>query len=350
MTDRNADILVLVTGASGYIAGHVVREFLELGYRVRGTVRSLANPKKVTHLRELSARHGDRLELVEADLERDAGWNEAVAGCTYVEHVASPFPAAAPKHEDELVRPAVDGTLRVLRAAADAGTVRRVVLTSSVAAVAYGHQGNGGRPLTEEDWSVAERCEAYQKSKTLAERAAWDFVAKLPADKRFELAVVNPGFVAGPLAGPEVGTSGEVVGRLMRRELPACPEIGWAVVDVRDVAIAHRLATEIPEAAGHRFIAAGEHIWMQDIGKILAAEFGPKGYRPPTGRLPYPLLWLAGRFDKSIRLILQYVGKRETVSHDKAKRMLGWQPRPPRETFVDMAVSMIEKGLIPAPK
>ena len=350
MSEADSGILVLVTGASGYIGGHVAREFLEHGYRVRGTVRSLANPKKVDHLRELGARHGGRLELVEADLERETGWKEAVSGCTYLEHVASPFPAAAPKDENELVRPAVDGTLRVLRAAAEAGTVRRVVVTSSVAAVAYGHGTALGRALTEEDWSVAEQCEAYQKSKTLAERAAWDFVAKLPESQRFELAVVNPGFVAGPLSGPEIGTSGEVVGRLMRRELPACPEIGWAVVDVRDVAIAHRLATESPQAAGQRFIAAGDHLWMREIGKLLAEEFGPKGYRPPTGHLPYALLWLVARFDKSVRLVLQYVGKKETVSHDKATRLLGWKPRPARETFVDMANSMIEKGLIPAPR
>lgn len=350
MTTKDDATLVLVTGASGFIAGHVVREFLEQGYRVRGTVRSLANPKKVAHLRALGDLHQGRLELVEADLERDAGWKEAVAGCTFVEHVASPFPATTPDNEDEIVRPAVEGTLRVLRAAAEAGTVRRVVLTSSVAAVAFGHGPRPGHVFTENDWSVAENCEAYPKSKTLAERAAWDFVAGLPEAGRFELATINPGFVAGPLSGPDIGTSGEVVGRLMRRELPACPEIGWATVDVRDVAIAHRLATEVPAAAGQRFIAAGDHIWMQDIGRTLAAEFGPKGYRPPTGKLPYPLLWLAGRFDATIRSILPYVGRREVVSHANASRILGWQPRPLRETFIDMAQSMIDKGLIPRPR
>jgi dihydroflavonol-4-reductase len=155
--------------------------------------------------------------------------------------------------------------------------------------------------------------------------------------------------VAGPLSGPEIGTSGKGVGRLMRRELPACPEIGFATVNVRDVALAHRLATEIPEAAGHRFLAAGDHVWMQDISKILAEEFGRYGYRPPTGKLPYTLMWLVARFDKSIRLVLQYVGKKETVSHDEARRMLVWKPRPVRETIVDMAMSMIERGHIPRP-
>jgi dihydroflavonol-4-reductase len=355
MSEDNIDKVVLVTGATGYIGGHVVREFLEQGYRVRGTVRDRSNEKKLAHLVDLGDRFTPagatpRLELFEANLDSDDHWDDIVEGCTYVEHVASPFPSVAPADENELIRPAVEGTLRVLRAATRSKSVKRVVVTSSVAAVAYGHGETGGRTLTEEDWSVPEKCEAYQKSKTLAERAAWDFIAKQPPGRGLELAVINPGFVAGPLSGPEVGTSGEVVGRLMRRELPACPEIGFATVDVRDVALAHRLATEVPAAAGHRFIAAGDHVWMQDIGRMLAEEFGPKGYRPPTGKLPYALMWLVARFDKSVRLVLQYVGKKETVSHDKATRMLGWKPRPVRTTIVEMADSMIERGLIPAPR
>lgn len=350
MPQLNDNALVLITGASGYLGGHVTEEFLKNGYRVRGTVRSLANPKKVAHLRELGACYSDRLDLVEADLTSDAGWKEAVQGCTFVQHVASPFPAAEPAHEDDLIRPAVDGTLRVLRAAAKSGSVRRVVLTSSIAAIAYGHNDSQDRILTENDWSDVSHCAAYPKSKTLAERAAWEFVAKLPSDSAFELTVVNPGFIAGPLSGPDIGTSGEVVGRLLRRDMPACPKLGWAVVDVRDVALMHRLATETPEAAGERFVAAGDHMWMQDIAKILESEFGPKGYRPPTGKLPYALMWLIARFDKSIRLVLPYVGKRERVAHAKAARTLGWEPRDARQTFVDMGYSMIEKGHIPSPK
>lgn len=346
----NANTLVLVTGASGFLGGHVTREFLEHGYRVRGTVRSLANLRKVDHLRALGAKHEGRLELVEADLESDAGWAAAVAGCTFVEHVASPFPAKSPEDEQELVRPAVQGTLRVLRAAAAAGSVQRVVLTSSVAAIAYGHDRPESYVFTEDDWSVPERCEAYQKSKTLAERAAWDFVNNTPEGKHLQLATINPGFIAGPLSGPDIGTSGEVVGRLLRRELPACPRLGFATVDVRDVAIAHRLATEVAEAAGQRFLAAGDHLWMQDMARILAADLGPEGFRPPTGSLPYAVLWLASRFDASLKMVLPYIGKKEQVSHERAKRVLGWKPRPARETLVDMARSMVAAGLVPQPR
>lgn len=340
---------MLVTGAGGYVAGHCVRELLDHGYRVRGTVRSLADGRKTEHLRRMAAACGGTLELVEADLTADRGWDAAVAGCAFVLHVASPFPAAVPKDEAELVRPAVDGTLRVLRAAAAAG-VGRVVLTSSVAAIAFGHADGPGTVRTEADWSQVERCEAYQKSKTLAERAAWDFVATLPADGRLELAVLNPGFVLGPLLNDDPGTSGELVRKLMVREMPACPEIGFAPVDVRDVAVAHRLAMERPAAAGNRYILAGEHVWVREMARLLADEFNPQGWRVPTGRLPYWLMWVIGRFDPAVRLALGYVGRKELVSADKARRELGWTMRGLRETVLDTARSMIEHGVVPRPR
>jgi nucleoside-diphosphate-sugar epimerase len=348
MATEASGALALVTGASGYIAGHCVRELLEHGYRVRGTVRSLADPRKTEHLERLATQTGGSLELVEADLSADRGWREAVAGCTYVLHVASPFPAAVPKDEMELIRPAVDGTKRVLEACAVAGTVKRVVMTSSVAAVAFGHTDGHDTVRTEADWSKVENCEAYQKSKTLAERAAWEFVSALPPERRFELAVVNPGFVLGPLLNADAGTSCELIRKLMVREMPACPEIGFAPVDVRDVALAHRLAMERPEAAGNRYICAGNHLWVQDMAKILAAEFNPRGYRVPTGRLPYWLMWIIARFDKAVHLALGYVGRKELVSSAKAQRELGWTMRPVRETIVDTARTMIEHGVVPA--
>jgi nucleoside-diphosphate-sugar epimerase len=348
--DKPLAPLVLVTGASGYIASHCVKDLLEQGYSVRGTVRSLKDQRKVAHLHALTGRGGARLDLVEADLTRDAGWREAVRGCTYVLHVASPFPASVPEDENEIIQPAVEGTRRVLEASAGAGTVRRVVLTSSVAAVAFGHDPDPDKVYTEADWSNAARCEPYQKSKTLAERAAWDFVAALPEGKRFELAVINPGFVAGPVLGQICGTSGEVVRRLLVRGLPACPEIGWAIVDVRDVARAHRLAMETPAAAGNRYIVAGDHVWMRECAQTLAEVFAPLGYKVPTGRLPYWLMWVVGRFDKTVRMALGYVGLRQQVSHEKARRDLGWTPRPVRDTLVDMARSLIEQGIVPPPR
>jgi nucleoside-diphosphate-sugar epimerase len=343
--------LVLVTGASGFIAGHCVRELLEHAYKVRGTVRSLNAPEKIAHLRAFAERSSGSLAFVEADLGSDRGWKEAVAGCSYVLHVASPFPAEVPKNEMDLIRPAVDGTKRVLNACAESGSVKRVVLTSSVAAVAFGH-GHDGAPnakvRTEEDWSNPDGCEAYQKSKTLAERAAWELVKGLPAGKRFELAVINPGFVLGPVLNADPGTSGELVRKLLAREMPACPRIGFAPVDVRDIAIAHRLAMERSEAPGNRYICAGDHMWVQDIAKVLAAEFNAKGFRVPTGRLPYWLMWVFARFDKAIRLALDYVGREERVSCAKAKRELGWTMRPIEMTIVDTGRSMIEHGIVPA--
>jgi nucleoside-diphosphate-sugar epimerase len=329
-----------VTGASGFIAGHCIAELLRHGYAVRGTVRSLGSAK-VDHLHEL----GGSLEIVEARLESDEGWTQAVAGCTYVLHVASPFPPATPKDEDELIRPAVEGTRRVLRAAAASGTVRRVVQTSSTAAVSDSHNSSGDRTFTEADWPVLENAAPYAKSKTLAERAAWDLVDELPEDRRFELVVVNPGLVLGPLQSPELSTSLEVVHRLLTRGMPAVPRLGFPPVDVRDLATAHRLAMESPKAPGNRYIVAGPHTWLIDMARTLAAEFNPRGFRVPTRRLPHWAMWLAARFDPTLRLALDFVGRREQLSAQKATDELGWTMRPTAETLRDTGQSLIDHGL-----
>ena len=348
MATRNEDVRVLVTGASGYIGGHCVVDLLRRGYRVRGTVRNLGKRAAVERLATLVPGSLERLEIVEADLSSDRGWAEAVRDCTYVLHVASPFPPNVPNDEMEVIGPAVDGTKRVLAAAAATrGGVKRVVLTSSVAAVAYGRREHTDKVFTEDDWSIVEQCDPYQKSKTLAERFAWDYVRSLPTDQRFELVVINPGFVLGPLLDADVQTSSELVKRLLRRELPGCPQLGFAVVDVRDVALMHRLAMETPDAAGMRFICAGEHYWVQDIARTLAAEFAPYGYRVPTRALPYWLLWVVGRFDATVRMTLGYIGRRELVSHERAHNLLGWSPRPLRDTLADMGHSLIEHGVVP---
>jgi nucleoside-diphosphate-sugar epimerase len=348
-TTTTSEPLALVTGASGFVAGHCVAELLAHGHRVRGTVRNAQDEAKVGHLRRLGAAHDGRLELVEADLTADDGWARAVDGCAHVLHVASPFPSTLPRNEAELIVPAVEGTRRVLAACAGARGVRRVVLTSSLAAVVYGHGDTGDRVFTERDWSNPDRCAPYQKSKTLAERAAWDFVAQLPAPAPFDLVVINPGFVVGPLLGTVCGTSGELVRKLLRREMPACPELGWAMVDVRDIARAERLALETPSAGGQRFIVAGDHVWIRDAARMLAEEFAPLGFRVPTGALPYWALWMIARFDRTIRMSLDYVGHREIVSSAKSRDQLGLVLRPPRESLVDMAHSLIEQGIVAQP-
>jgi len=327
---------VLVTGATGFIAGHCVKELLENGYAVRGTVRDIARAD-VGHLMEIA---GGSLELVEASLDDDAGWDAAVAGCTFVWHLASPVPAGVPRDENDIIQPAVDGTLRVLGAAARGG-VTRVLMASSIDAIVRGHADNTPT-RTEADWSVVERSAPYPKSKTLAERAAWDFVAT----RNLELVAVNPGLVVGPLLHKEQKTSMEVIRLLLSRKLPAVPRISFSIVDVRDVAAALRLATEAPGAAGNRYILGTEPLWMGDIARILKTTFGPRGYRVPTRRLPYWVMWLNARVDRVVRLALDYHAIPLRLELNKAQRELGWKPRPAEESIVAAAESLIRHNIV----
>jgi nucleoside-diphosphate-sugar epimerase len=287
----------------------------------------------------------DRLELVEADLLRDEGWAEAVAGCRFVWHVASPVPKELPEHEDELIVPAREGTLRVLRAAAEAG-VERVVLTSSLAAVLSGHPPDGSRTFDEDDWSIPENCAPYEKSKTLAERAAWEFVGGLSGDRRLELAAINPGLVLGPILDSDSGTSGEAVRKLMAREFPGCPKLGWAPVDVRDVAAAHLAAMTTPAAAGKRFCCAIEFAWMREIAEILDRRFRASGYKVSTLPLPNLLVRLVALFDRTTRMVVPELGQRQDVSSARIRETLGWKPRSLEEMVVSMGETMIEQGVV----
>lgn len=323
--------LVLVTGASGFMAGHCVTELASHGYAVRGTVR---RPAKAAHLAGIA-------EIVTADLESDDGWAEAVAGCRYVLHVASPLPLVNPDDPDELIRPAVQGALRVLRAAAASGTVRRVVLTSSMAAIRPANHVVG-KILTEDDWCDPEASDnAYAKSKTLAERAAWDFTARQGGG--LELAVLNPGMALGPVQHAAPASSLELVRRLLARELPGVPRLGWAPVDVRDLAAAQRLAMETPAAAGNRYILAGSHMWMADMAAILATR-----YQVPTRPIPDQLARQIARSDPALRGVLPMLGERELASAGKARRELGWTMRPVEETLFDTAAGLIEYHLVSA--
>jgi nucleoside-diphosphate-sugar epimerase len=286
-----------------------------------------------------------RLELVEADLARDEGWGDAVAGCTYVHHVASPFPNKVPEHEDELIKPAVDGTLRVLQAASDAG-VKRVILTSSLAAVSGGHPPDDSRVFTEDDWSIVDRCPPYPKSKTLAERAAWDFIDGLEGDAPMELAVINPGAVLGPVLNRHYSTSGEIVRKLLARELPGTAQIGFPCVDVRDVASAHLAAMATPEAAGQRFCCNIEFSWLYELAAILDQRFGPDGWKVPTRRLPSFLVRIVALFDPTAKLVVPDLGRVRQVSSDRLRKVLNWEPRSLEEMTVSMGETMIEQGIV----
>jgi nucleoside-diphosphate-sugar epimerase len=347
MPEDHANTTVLVTGASGFVGLHCLLQLLQQGYRVRGTVRSQARANEVREAMEANADVdlGDRLEIVEADLTRDDGWADAVRGCTYVLHVASPFPNRAPKHEDELIKPAKEGTLRVLKAAADAG-VKRVVLTSSLAAVSVGHPVDNARVFTEDDWSIIERCPPYPKSKTLAERAAWDFVASLEGDASMELSVINPGAVLGPVLNRHYSTSGEIVRKLMARELPGTAKIGFAWVDVRDVASAHIAAMTAPGAAGQRFCCAIEFSWIDEVADILAGRFGPEGWKVPTRKLPNFMVRVVAMFDPTVKTVVSDLGRARRVSSDRIRRVLNWQPHSLEEMVVSMAETMIQQGIV----
>jgi dihydroflavonol-4-reductase len=239
-----------------------------------------------------------------------------------------------------VIRPAVDGTLRVLRAAASSGTVRRVVMTSSGLAVHGGREED--KVFTEADWADTDKAAPYAKSKALAEKAAWNFAR----ESGLELVVLNPGSILGPVQHARSGNSVEFVRRLMSGALPAVPKIGWTIVDVRDLARLHRLAMETPSAAGNRYLAGDQFLWAREMASILADQYKPLGYRVPTGAMPYPVMWVIARFDASVRLALTFWGHRRRVSAAKAEKDLGWISRPPADSVLDAAASMIEVGMI----
>jgi nucleoside-diphosphate-sugar epimerase len=337
---------VLVTGGSGFIGSHCILQLLNAGHQVRTTVRNLAREEDVRMLlRNGGVEPGERLSVFAADLEKDAGWNEAVASSDYVLHVASPIPPNLPKHEDELIVPARDGALRVLKAARDAG-VKRVVLTSSMAAVAYGHKPRK-EPYSEKDWTElnGRHVAPYPKSKTIAERAAWDFVAK--EGGALELSVVNPVGVFGPVLGADYSPSIMIVQRLMDGAVPGCPKLYFALVDVRDVADLHIRAMTDPAAKGERFLAsAGDTVSMLQIARILRARLGAAAKRVSTREIPNWVVRLVALRDPAVKSILPELGQIKRVTNEKAKRVLGWQPRSNEEAIVASAESLIRLGLL----
>jgi len=337
---------VLVTGGSGFVGTHVILKLLEAGHEVRTTVRDLSREPEVrATLGAAGADPGDRLPFFSADLEKDGGWAEAVAGCEYVHHVASPFPQAQPKDENELIRPAREGTLRVLGAACDSG-VKRVVVTSSFAAIGYGH-GQRDTPYTEADWTDPEgpAVQPYMKSKTLAERAAWDFIAR--EGNGMELAVVNPVGIFGPALNGDLSTTIFLVKTMLEGKMPGTPRLYLGVVDVRDVADLHLRAMTDPAAAGERFLAVeGEAMSFHQMAMVLRERLGAAAAKVPKRELPDWLIRLLAIFNPLAREAVPRLGIEASASNEKARRMLGWKPRSREEAIVASAESLIALGLI----
>jgi nucleoside-diphosphate-sugar epimerase len=311
---------ILVTGGSGFVGSHCILQLLAAGHQVRTTVRNLKRESDVRALlKEGGAEPGDRLSFIAADLENDAGWLEAVTGCDYVLHVASPFPQSIPKHEDELIVPAREGALRVLRAARDAG-VKRVVLTSSFAAIGYGHKEQKA-PFNETIWTDLEGDDVRPYA--------------------------NPVGIFGPVLGPDYATSILIVQRLMDGAVPGCPKLYFGVVDVRDVADLHIRAMTDPAAKGERFLAvAGDFMSMQDIARVLKNHMGAAAKRVPTRQLPNWLVRIAAMRDPAVQQIVPELGKVKNATNEKARRLLGWTPRSNEESIVATAESLVRLGLL----
>jgi nucleoside-diphosphate-sugar epimerase len=336
----------LVTGASGFIAQQLILDLLEQGHSVRGTVRSLA---KGDALRKTLARHDARaseIDLVEADLESDAGWAEAVAGVDVIHHLASPFPMGAPKNPDDLIRPAREGALRVLRAARAAG-VDRVILTSSCAAIAYGWGDALPDVLTEKDWSNTNNesdCPAYPASKTLAEKAAWDFAQG--EGRGIQLTTINPVGVFGPIRSGDVRTSVGIIGQLMTGKFPALPDAGIQIVDVRDVSAAHIAAMNDPASIGERYIVADEFLTMKDLAEMLRNAFPDRASKIPTRRMPDFVVRLMALFSADMKTIAIELGKRRFASSEKVRKLLGRDLIPAEESIHASAETLIEYGAV----
>ncbi|WP_432825660.1 SDR family oxidoreductase [Dactylosporangium sp. CA-092794] len=337
---------VLVTGGSGFIAGHCILQLLERGYLVRATVRSLDREAAVREvLTEAGMVNGDALSFAAADLTGDAGWADAVAGVDFVLHVASPVMPGHVDNPDDVIVPAREGTLRVLRAAHDAG-VKRVVLTSAFHAVGWGHP-HDDHVFTEDDWTVvgAPDVDAYGEAKTVAERAAWDFIRSEGSPT--ELVTVLPVAVMGPGMGHQVSGSNNIIRRLLDGDIPGYPNLYFPIVDVRDVAAGHILAMTTKDAAGQRFLLSnGPAVPFKEIGALIRAHVGTAAANVPTRTIPDLAVKAGARFNAQMREIASDLGYSRKTSNEKARRVLGWKPRGPEEAIVAAAQSLVAKNLV----
>lgn len=331
---------VMVTGGSGFVGGWAVVELLRRGYRVRTTIRNLAREAEV-RATIASQVETKQLSFFAADLLHDAGWEEVVAGADYVLHVASPMPTGEYRGQN-VIGPAREGTRRVLEASLKAG-VKRVVITSSTAAAI---PTTDNATTDETVWTDLPDAPVnnYPRSKTLAERDAWDFIEK--SGGAMELSTVLPANIQGPVLGHDYSASVSLIELMLKGKLPALPRIGYGIVDVRDLVELHLLAMTSPLAAGERFIASGEFLWFSDIARILRANLGARAAKVSTRHLPDFVVRLGAHFNPEMAQLAPDLGKHRKISSAKAERMLGWRTRPAETSILDTANSLIEKGLV----
>jgi dihydroflavonol-4-reductase len=336
---------VLLTGITGFLGSHTAIQLLQKGYQVTGTLRDM---KRVTSIKNIIARHTtaiNNLSFAEADIQNENVWMQLTQGMDYVQHIASPFPQKLPKQEDDLIIPARNGNLNILKAAAANG-VKRVVITSSSSAIIYGKtktQNNG--TFDEKDWTDENRKEdiaPYYKSKTIAEKAAWDFIKK--DSSGLELAVVCPGAILGPILEEDFGTSANIVIKMMDGSVPGVPNIGFDMVDVRSVADQLIRCMELPQAANQRYIASAGYMNFKQIAAILKQAYPER--KIPYRQLPNWLVRFVSNFDATLKPILIDLGAERKLNHSKAKEELGWQPIDNKEAVLACAASAIQVGII----
>lgn len=341
--------LVLVTGANGFIGSSLIKSLLEQGYKVRGTVRDPTNESKTALLKTFpnAATH---LELVPLEMTGASGtFEKAMQDVEWVMHVASPFPTADFKDENELIRPAVEGTLSLLRAAHKAPSVKKFILTSSITAMIRGHPLSRKASFTEKDWTILDGSpiSPYEKSKTMAERAAWDFMDK--NDTKFTLTAINPAIVLGPVPSDKVDSTTMIIRKLMEPTGPGLINMYMPLVDIRDVVQAHIQAAKIAEAAGKRFIlnqSDGGELFMPEVAAILREEFNPMGYTVPSWVIPKWLVWLLTFFDGELAIMYPWVDNYQSFDNSESRKILQLEYIPAKRTLIEGAHSMIEHGLI----
>jgi len=332
---------VLVTGGTGFIGLHCLQQLLDKGYKVRTTIRSESRKQEVLEAMKKHSSNCENLEFYIADLLKDDGWKEAVEGSKYVLHVASPFFLGEPENEDVFIKPAVEGTLRVLKACADAD-VQKVVLTSSFAAVGYGHPREK-EVYTEEDWSSVDgEISAYAKSKTLAEKAAWEFVENLEESKKFDLTVINPVAGTGPMLTSDIGSSNDFLLKLISGSMPACPKIHMGYIDVRDVAKAHIFSMTEEKTNGERIIVSENEMFFAEVGKTLN-EAGFK--KSPTKELPNFLVKIMSFFVGELKTLLSALDRKGDIDKTKAERFFNWEYISTEQSVTETAQQLQEMGL-----